>query len=446
MNPGVMSASMGKDRNTKSHGPVGVGQFDLANPSTVLLDNPSAPDGSAYAQGRLLVRFRGEPLGMLTVDLPDDGLAGGQTSEPFVERLRSEAAAIYQDRIAEIEPGWSTAAAPSPNLTADLARVADEELPAVSVVIGTRDRSEQVVECITYILKQEYPSPIEVIVVENGVEKSSTADAIAEAFGRDDRIRFMLEVRPGLSRARNIGLAAARYPVTAFLSDDIQVDPLWMLGIARGFGRHPEVRCVTGICPPLYLDSIEQRWFESAMSWGTRQGFERALVWFDHDDDPLHPYRPARFCNGSNMAVETAAFRRLGGFDEALGPGTIARGGEDLDAPIRLLADGGAVAFEPVAIGWHADRFQDRPFTKLMFTYGMGLTAFLTKHVTDAGHRRAVASRVRHGAGLLLKTSVEPDEELHEDHSIPLRYHLCHLAGRLAGPLAYLRSRRAKRR
>ena len=49
------------------------------------------------------------------------------------------------------------------------------------------------------------------------------------------------------------------------------------------------------------------------------------------------------------MAFRTAVLRDLGGFDEALGTGTPAQGGEDLLMFVRLLSGGGRLAYEPAA-------------------------------------------------------------------------------------------------
>ena len=429
---------VGGKKGMQTASPVWVGQLDVASPH--LTDAAElthvSPDGAPYGTGRVLVRFQGEPLGLLPFDLVDGRLD--------VDQVQSDVAGLYEDEIARIGEGdWQPGSTPLPTISSELSALRSTELPAVSVVIGTRNRPEQVVACVRHVLALDYPSPLEVIVVDNGASSTATRDAIADAFGQDDRIRYLHEERPGLSRARNIGLAAARYPITAFLSDDIEVDRLWLLAIARGFKRADNVQCVTGACPPMYLDTPEQLAFESAMAWGTRQGFEPALHRFDSADDPLHPYRAGSFANGSNMAYATEAFRRVGGFDESLGPGTKARGGEDLDAPIRILADGGLVGFEPAAIGWHADRYDDRPFSQHMYTYGLGLTAFLTKHLVDGRFRRALIARIPKGFPLLLKAFVEPDESLSGDVSIPKRYHLWQLAGRVAGPFAYLAGRKA---
>ncbi len=418
--------------------PLWVAELDVADRPPSLAPGSLAPNGRPYRRARLLARFRGEPLGLLTVPL-----VGGEVD---VAEAAAEAVGRFRAGIDRIGGStWTLESPRQPTISDDLRDMPADELPAVSIVIGTRNRPHHVVDCIQAVLKQHYPSPLEVIVVDNGSADGATADAVAAAFGADERIRFMSETRPGLSRARNIGLSAARYPVTAFLSDDIRVDPQWLLALARGFRRHPEVGCVTGICPPAYLDSPEQLRFEATMSWGSRQGFDPALHRYDSDDDPLHPYRIGELAVGANIAFRTDSFRRLGGFDEALGPGTLARGGEDLDAPVRVLASGDLLACEPAAIGWHADRFDDRPFEAHLYTYGLGLTAFLAKHLLDPALRPGLIRRIPAGLPTLLKGFDGRDEILRNDVPIPVRCHLWHAAGRLMGPMAYLRSRWARR-
>jgi hypothetical protein len=46
---------------------------------------------------------------------------------------------------------------------------------------------------------------------------------------------------------------------------------------------------------------------------------------------PLYPYLPGIYGSGANFAMRREVFERLAGFDESLGPGTPARGGEDID-------------------------------------------------------------------------------------------------------------------
>lgn len=332
-----------------------------------------------------------------------------------------------------------------PLMSAELTAVAATALPGVSVVIGTRNRPDHVVNCVARVLKQTYAGALEVIVVDNGSATGATGDAVREHFGPEPRVSYIHEANPGLSRARNIGLNAARYPITAFLSDDIQVDPQWLLAVVRGFRRAPDVRCVVGYCPPLYLDNEAQLVFESTMAWGWRNGFEPRLVGRDSTTDRLFPYRIGLGV-GANMSFETEYFRSVGGFDQALGPGTRARGGEDLDAPARILLAGQRCVFEPAALGWHADRYDDRGLGTHMFTYGAGLTAFLASHLADRRTRWQVLKRVPSGIRYLWRPEMPPGPQSRLGAvRVAPAHRLASVAGRLAGPYLYARSRLALR-
>jgi glycosyltransferase involved in cell wall biosynthesis len=423
--------------------PYWVGEIDLAGSLEPIPVGLMPGSGRPYGRARLLVRLQGEPLTMLNLT-PTNGVL---PPEAVLEATVAQAG----DRMAaQVGPRWRQELGSLPELSAELTAVHDSDPPPVSVVIGTRNRAEHVAICVTRVLDQRYSAPIEVIVVDNGSASSATRDVIESSFGHDRRVRYIHEARSGLSRARNIGLAAATHPLVAFLSDDIQVDPFWLLAVARGFRRQPTVRCVVGYVPPLYLDTPEQLVFEATMAWGWRNGFSPFLITPEQPGDRLHPYRVG-IGNGASIAFDTETLRSQGGFDERLGPGTPSRGGEDLDAPIRVLLGGGTVAFEPAALGWHADRYDDRGFATHMFTYGLGLTAFLTAHLLDARTRGTLLRRVPRGAAYLARPAILPPSSARLDRvQMPVRYRLANIVGRLVGPIAYLRSwweiRRTSRR
>ncbi|MDH4077225.1 MAG: glycosyltransferase [Acidimicrobiia bacterium] len=423
--------------------PLWVSEIELADsPPRIVADRPLAGggDGGCYQRARILIRLQGEPLGVMSVALT--------RGEAPVEAVVAEACEQFAPAIERrLGTDWRRKISGSlPLLSPELAAVVDDpDLPGVTVVVGTRNRPEHALNCVARVLKQTYPGPVEVIVVDNGASSDATGTAIATEFGDDQRVRYIHETRPGLSRARNIGLAAASHPITAFLSDDIVVDSLWLAAVVRAFRRAPDVRCVVGYCPPMYLDTEAQLVFEKAMAWGWRNGFEARLVGPHLAGDRLYPYRTG-IGVGANMSFDTAWFRSSGGFDETLGPGTIARGGEDLDAPIRVLLDGGQCVYEPAAIGWHADRYDDRGFGTHMYTYGVGLTAFLASHLADRRTRWQVIRRAPFGARHLLTPDALPDSIARlDDVPMRFRYAAANMAGRFAGPILWVRSRRALR-
>ena len=105
---------------------------------------------------------------------------------------------------------------------------------------------------------------------------------------------------------------AATHDHVAFTDDDVLVDPLWLDGIARGFGGDPNVGCVTGLVPSAQLDTVSQRYFDQRVWWST--GIEPHV--FDlatrAGESRLFPFDAGRIGTGANFAIERALIRDLG--------------------------------------------------------------------------------------------------------------------------------------
>jgi hypothetical protein len=81
------------------------------------------------------------------------------------------------------------------------------------------------------------------------------------------------------------------------------------------------------------------------------------------------------------MSVRRDALLRVGGFDEALGAGTPACGGEETGLFTQLLLAGYPIVYWPSALAWHADRAEFGDLVKQMRALGTSLTAYYTSIV-----------------------------------------------------------------
>jgi hypothetical protein len=120
------------------------------------------------------------------------------------------------------------------------ARPASERL--VSVITATRNRAETLERCIDSVLAQAHPN-FEMVVVDDGSE-----DATPEVLARysDPRVRSLRIDHAGVCAARNRGLEQASGSVVAYIDDDNQMDPLWLMAVANTFDRHPEISVLYG--------------------------------------------------------------------------------------------------------------------------------------------------------------------------------------------------------
>ncbi|MEJ7568860.1 MAG: hypothetical protein WKF41_11405, partial [Gaiellaceae bacterium] len=82
---------------------------------------------------------------------------------------------------------------------------------------------------------------------------------------------------------------------------------------------------------------------------------------------------------GCNLAIRVQPMRLLGGFDDALGPGTPSTSGDDNDIVYRMLVAGHRLAFEPSALMRHHHRRNLPALRRQLDSWGCGTVAFLTK-------------------------------------------------------------------
>jgi GT2 family glycosyltransferase len=219
------------------------------------------------------------------------------------------------------------------------------------------------------------------IVVDNASKTDATRKYVLGV--SDSRVRLVNEPSPGLARARNAGLLAATGDVVAFVDDDVVVDRYWLKALMDGFGRGASVSCVSGIVPAGEIRTPAQAYFDRRVGWSESTD-PRVFDWARPPSDvPLFPFAVRCYGTGANFAVERDLVRRLGGFDEALGQGTVTRGGEDLDIFFRILRSGRQLVHDPAAVVWHRHRAENESLLEQTRGYGLGLGAWLAKIAHD---------------------------------------------------------------
>jgi GT2 family glycosyltransferase len=400
------------------------------------IEPAAAPDGTRYRRARALVRLHRRPLGLVDLALDEGRLApatlAGRVWASLAEAILGHLAGDGGVAPATLPVGGLGAGPCRATLPLDWA-------PPASVVVATRDRPAGAVACVDGLLGLAYPSH-EILLVDNAPSSEATAAAVGRRFGHLPQVRYLREDRPGLSNARNRGLAEAAGEVVAFTDDDVLVDPAWLANLVAALGAAPHAACATGPILPAELDTQAAQWFESYA--GFAKGWERQL--FDLAEHrrpgPLYPYAMGQFGSGASLAFKTASLRRLGGFAAELGAGTRALGGEDLDIFLRLLDSGAAIVYEPGAIVRHRHPRDYAALRRQLHGYGVGLGAAATKCLLDRpGRALDLAARLPAGLAYLLGPGSPKNRRKRAD--FPGELTRLELRGVLAGPAAYLRSR-----
>ena len=300
----------------------------------------------------------------------------------------------------------------------------------VSVIVCTRDRPDQLRDCLQSLLALDPPAA-EILVVDN-----CPSDEATRLVCDDLPVRYVLEPLPGQSRARNRGIIETTADLVAFTDDDCLVDPGWLDRLEETFADSL-VDAATGYVGPAELETPSQIYFE------LHGGFGRGLSRRVFDGSIESPVRVAgRAGAGANMILRRSAFGRVGLFAEDLGPGTPARAADETDLFYRILARGGRIVFDPSRIVWHRHRRDPAALRKIFSEYGVAVSAFVTRSLLR--YREPAALSVLGWWGSHLWRNLVWILR-REPRRIPVRAFLAEVAGTLKGPWALGRSRRSRR-
>ena len=318
---------------------------------------------------------------------------------------------------------------------------AREALPintAVSIVVPTCGRPNDLRRCLSSLCSQNTPRHLEVLVVDNRPGTGGTRDVVRDF----PAVHLIEERRPGLSYARNAGFAAARGEIVVATDDDVVMPPDWIEKLVAPFAR-PDVMVVTGNVLPLELETESQVLFE--VYGGLGKGFERREV----RGDWFHGCRGAvptwTLGATANAAFRASAFDdpRIGVLDEALGAGTPAGCSEDSYLFYRILKEGHTLVYEPQAWVWHRHRAEMQELRDQIYSYSKGHVAYHLTTLLRERDRRALVRLM----WSLPKRHLSQFLASWRGHSeFPLNILALEVAGHCMGPFALWRSRRRARR
>lgn len=212
----------------------------------------------------------------------------------------------------------------------------------LSVVICTYERPRLLDALLRSLMGQEGASggDIEIVVVDNS--DGETARPVVEGLSATSPcpLRYLTAHPANISVARNAGCRASRGEALAFLDDDQEAEPGWLIAVLDGLARFPH---------DVFFGPITPR-FENpgAVTPAARTLFTRAG---DHPagDDLYALRRPST--QSFVLSTANSIFRRTGALTgpEPFDPYFGQCGGEDLHLFCRIAQEGGRFGWLPSA-------------------------------------------------------------------------------------------------
>jgi len=239
--------------------------------------------------------------------------------------------------------------------------------PRVSVLIPAFNEEGVIVDTVRSALASDYPE-LEVIVVDDG-SIDRTAELVRENFGRDPRVRLVLQSNHGKPSALNNGLGEATGEIVVSIDADTIVDARAIRLLIRHFAN-PDVGAVAGNVKVMNRNRWLTRW--QALEYITSQNLEKRAF------DLLNciPVVP-----GAVGAWRADLLRSNGGFSGD----TVA---EDTDLTLTIRRQGWKIRYDEHAIGRTEVPDTVDALVRQRFRWTFGTLQAIWKHRDAVGKSR----------------------------------------------------------
>jgi GT2 family glycosyltransferase len=232
--------------------------------------------------------------------------------------------------------------------------------PLFSIIVPTRNRPEQLLNCLNSIACLNYPKDhFEILIVDDG-SQAYPASVIKRFKDRLDII-LIEQSRSGPAAARNAGARKAKGSYLAFTDDDCMPAQDWLERLRDRFERNPN-------------DAIGGRTVNALPDnpfAATSQIIIDAVYGYKNRDP-----EKALFFASNNLALPARVFRAVGGFH----PGFVTS--EDREFCDRLVWKGYGMVYDPEIVIYHAHDLGLASFWRQHLGYGRGALRFRRTRAT----------------------------------------------------------------
>jgi cellulose synthase/poly-beta-1,6-N-acetylglucosamine synthase-like glycosyltransferase len=226
--------------------------------------------------------------------------------------------------------------------------------PFVSVIIPVLNEEQTIRDCLTSVLRTNYPPErLEVLVVDNG-SSDNTAEII-----KSFPVRYLWEPQRGVTMARNKGIKASEGEILAFVDADCRTTWGWLREMIQPF----EEEGTGGVAGEI-------------VAYPPQTQAERYAARVRHLSPQKYLSRPLLpFAAFANLAFRREVFDQIGLLDNTIPLG------ESTDFCTRFLRESGLkLKYAQKAVVFHHHRKSTWAFFRQQFKYGRGHAQLYIKY------------------------------------------------------------------
>jgi biofilm PGA synthesis N-glycosyltransferase PgaC len=253
----------------------------------------------------------------------------------------------------------------------------DLDFPALTVLVACFNEEEAIEETIDYLVKQDYPGDLHVLIADDGSEDRTAS--VARARAEDDpRIDVVSLSHGGKARTLTRALARVKTPLVATVDADTLLMPSSLTRIVARLLISPlDTVAVAGA---VFVRNSRSNLFTRAQEWDYFLGIASVKR-------QQGLFQGTMVAQGAFSVYRTAAVREVGGWPDKIG--------EDIVLTWAMMREGGRVGYERTAISFTGVPDDLGAFARQRRRWARGMIEGLREHGGALLHgRRANAHAV----------------------------------------------------